>query len=779
MDNLHILHLGGLELHELNAQNRFSQVNTVVARLENHEIDFIVVAGNLTRNRDFDLLGRFLKRLEPLVKLNKRRIVLAPGELDLGESENVFADFHQQYFGDDVQPPLADTIDVRQFRDVTFIAGVLTRSAKSETELVGVQKRVSERAEVWGSASVRHELRILATAANPLLTAPEVLFSSAAMAQFQREIDVLLCGPGNPAIVPTQPFGRMPFAVGIPLATVRPGLDSLYWNILCLRVPPRPRDFDLSRVQLKLKSYDEDREYERPAHSYSSGHYETTHPHIDSVLLCKETLLLKLKGALTDGRSGLIEVLGYGDVWKTVIAEGLHSTIPIGPHYYLVRRFPIKWYPEDPEEGSFSQWKNEDIEVLEDIEAWRRSQRHQGPNLIALVVDDAFSPEEPDDKNRADEIKNRIAIRFNGGPRIVYLMSAYGSPSKNRDNITRVPLDPIAAATLNLYIELASCEFPIDQHVFRALTGGYLGFIKLMADALRDQYKRLDKYQISPVWRFDAEVIAACQHSDDLRREATLFFDFLCLPKKGKLICDTYIDRLCRLKDANERRMLSDEVAITVEEAQALDIEFDLEELRRKGIVGYEDKDRSYVLKERIPFLVQVLRPIEKVVFVSYAEEDVELVRRLRTSLSEEDIDDWEWQNAMDVASGLDRDIERHLNLCKIVVVLWTRNSVNSDRVRKEARLASSTDKRRLLNWFHDVVPAPHLPKQKRRKKEGIPLPESDSSGRAVSQHLVEFDNGIPAYSAEEVIQKLKHTLHPLRRCPRMLTSRIDRGDRI
>jgi len=75
-------------------------------------------------------------------------------------------------------------------------------------------------------------------------------------------------------------------------------------------------------------------------------------------------------------------------------------------------------------------------------------------------------------------------------------------------------------------------------------------------------------------------------------------------------------------------------------------------------------------------------------IFVSYASEDREWVRKLAAALEENGWSVW-WDRKIIAGQTFDQVIERELEAAKCVVVIWSINSISSEWVKNEASLAS------------------------------------------------------------------------------------------
>lgn len=83
-----------------------------------------------------------------------------------------------------------------------------------------------------------------------------------------------------------------------------------------------------------------------------------------------------------------------------------------------------------------------------------------------------------------------------------------------------------------------------------------------------------------------------------------------------------------------------------------------------------------------------------KDIFISYAHEDRETARELAGLLEESSLSAW-WDPQLRAGEDFAKTIEQTLQHVRCVIVLWSRNSVDSRWVRAEAN-----EGLRLENWF-------------------------------------------------------------------------------
>jgi hypothetical protein len=75
-------------------------------------------------------------------------------------------------------------------------------------------------------------------------------------------------------------------------------------------------------------------------------------------------------------------------------------------------------------------------------------------------------------------------------------------------------------------------------------------------------------------------------------------------------------------------------------------------------------------------------------IFISYAREDLERARRLASALESRGWSVW-WDRRIVAGETFDRTIERELESARCVVVLWSRNSIESEWTKNEASAAA------------------------------------------------------------------------------------------
>lgn len=109
-------------------------------------------------------------------------------------------------------------------------------------------------------------------------------------------------------------------------------------------------------------------------------------------------------------------------------------------------------------------------------------------------------------------------------------------------------------------------------------------------------------------------------------------------------------------------------------------------------------------------------------IFISYSRRDRNIARRLKLSLASIGIE-VDWDESMP-SIDWQLHLEKHIDILAAVVVIWSENSVYSDSVRDEARLAKNKNK--LINVILDV----ELPPWPFDNINGLPLGDWKGHGR-------------------------------------------------
>jgi hypothetical protein len=94
-------------------------------------------------------------------------------------------------------------------------------------------------------------------------------------------------------------------------------------------------------------------------------------------------------------------------------------------------------------------------------------------------------------------------------------------------------------------------------------------------------------------------------------------------------------------------------------------------------------------------------------VFLSYSSKDRDRVRLIRDALAERGFDVF-WDQTLPAGIDWDTWIRQHLAQSKCALVVWSKNSVGSDNVRHEAKIAK--DQRKLLPVLIDDLAAEEFP---------------------------------------------------------------------
>jgi hypothetical protein len=91
-------------------------------------------------------------------------------------------------------------------------------------------------------------------------------------------------------------------------------------------------------------------------------------------------------------------------------------------------------------------------------------------------------------------------------------------------------------------------------------------------------------------------------------------------------------------------------------------------------------------------------------VFISYNKRDRALVERVRDALADAELSVW-WDDDVTPREHWDRTLEREIGVADHVLVLWTRNSVESDWVRIEANYGRNNGKLVQARFDHSAIP--------------------------------------------------------------------------
>lgn len=93
-------------------------------------------------------------------------------------------------------------------------------------------------------------------------------------------------------------------------------------------------------------------------------------------------------------------------------------------------------------------------------------------------------------------------------------------------------------------------------------------------------------------------------------------------------------------------------------------------------------------------------------IFLSYQKRDRALAERMAAALKREGLSVW-WDDDLTPRESWDRKIEREIAVAEHVLVLWTRNAVESDWVKIEANYARNCTPSKLVQarFDHSNVP--------------------------------------------------------------------------
>src|SRR5215475_10774808 len=130
-------------------------------------------------------------------------------------------------------------------------------------------------------------------------------------------------------------------------------------------------------------------------------------------------------------------------------------------------------------------------------------------------------------------------------------------------------------------------------------------------------------------------------------------------------------------------------------------------------------------------------------VFVSYASEDRERVRKLASALELRGWSVW-WNRKITASQTFDQVIESELDRAKSVVVLWSKDSISSEWVKNEAAVAS--ERGALVPALIDTVKPPL---EFRRKQTADLIGWDGDLGHA---GLYALYRGISAHMAPELL---------------------------
>lgn len=127
-------------------------------------------------------------------------------------------------------------------------------------------------------------------------------------------------------------------------------------------------------------------------------------------------------------------------------------------------------------------------------------------------------------------------------------------------------------------------------------------------------------------------------------------------------------------------------------------------------------------------------------IFISYSRPDRDLVESLELDLSSWGLTVW-WDKSLETGASLVSQINKELEAAKLVCVIWTENSRNSDWVQSEAELARRAGK--YFGISHNAVPPPPF----------LLIPYFDSTARDFRERLLE---GLVRATGDERLATIK-----------------------
>ncbi|HET9355423.1 MAG TPA: TIR domain-containing protein, partial [Sphingomicrobium sp.] len=131
-------------------------------------------------------------------------------------------------------------------------------------------------------------------------------------------------------------------------------------------------------------------------------------------------------------------------------------------------------------------------------------------------------------------------------------------------------------------------------------------------------------------------------------------------------------------------------------------------------------------------------------VFISYASVDRAVAERIARAIEKSGLSVW-WDRHIKGGAEFSRDIEEHLESATKILVLWSKEAVNSRWVKDEASVAVDTG--RLVAATIDGTPAP----LGFRQFQTIDLKRWTSRGTAIPRELAEALDGEPRVAPEPI----------------------------
>lgn len=719
MSPIHLLQLGDLHLTETNWRNNADSLeHELRTRRLWTNLDAVVVCGNLTRDgapASFEAAEKFLHHLEsgllsPTAS-SPRKILVVPGCSDIdpgtdGQFEN-FRRFYNAFFAHETFDPRRPI--VRRLRDLTLIGATYLNHddpVGANDTFSGLQNQLEREESNWRCLDYLLQGPIvLANSESPLLSQSlRARPWERKIRAFFHEIDLYLFGSGPVAFLPSEPFCFAPVSVGL-----GPAGPAMRANILEFRRPTVPRPalgqpthlrFDLAITALSIE----------PAGTQTwSFHYhapKSPQASDSEDRFLTRTFLEKLDDNLQGNH--FIAMLGVGNRWRQVIANGLRNKTRIGSRQVLIESLPpLRTYPvRRPRD-----WQPKDFALYRDLEQFRTAPppyRHAGDSgllRIALIIDEAFLHTEYNLKETYESMQRVLSSLCTPDFRILYLVSAYGMPwgaEPPPTHASRMDLEPLDPESLLRLLELISFQVPVDRTLMERISGGYVSFLSVLFDTIKNDFERWDSAHEITRESALSLVRRALHSSRELRRETTDFFDFMRNQPKGLTIARFILDRLSVVE---EQHRLTVPIRFTPGDLRFAGLkEGDIEWTMDPGIIGYDGV--NYELKERIPFLVQLTQPAPPPrIFISYAEPDGSLARKLIAKLESLGMRSWEYRMAADLKRTLPDQIWEQLESSDSVVVIWTSESIKSRFVIREARHAAKPQRPKLINWYTNVKP--------------------------------------------------------------------------
>lgn len=80
-------------------------------------------------------------------------------------------------------------------------------------------------------------------------------------------------------------------------------------------------------------------------------------------------------------------------------------------------------------------------------------------------------------------------------------------------------------------------------------------------------------------------------------------------------------------------------------------------------------------------------------VFISYSTKDMKIVKIIRNTIKASNIEVFVADDSIEPGSNLNNSILNSIKKCDLFVLLWSKNSCNSDYVKQEVGIAKGSDK--------------------------------------------------------------------------------------